>query len=127
MSRRAPQSHVAALLPALCSALATWPGRDPEGRRAAAALYQHLRAEIRASLAVDGVRGAAHALGVSPSTLQRWQEPGACLAPSDDDPGRRRRSAVTPVEGGGCSSVEGRELGAVDGTAVRSNATPAPW
>lgn len=76
MPRTAPRTHVAAVLPALHAALASWPADDAAGLRAAEHLRDHLRAYARAVVDDLPLREAADDLGVSASTLQRWQASG---------------------------------------------------
>lgn len=76
MPRIAHRSHVAAALPALHEALTLWPDEDTDGKRAAESLRERLRATVRAALDAHPIRTAANDLGVSVSTLQRWQESG---------------------------------------------------
>lgn len=67
------------LLPEVHAAIETWPDDDPAGRRKADVLRSHLRAKAIASTKGLSIRAAAAELGVSLSTLQRWQAPGGCL------------------------------------------------
>jgi DNA-directed RNA polymerase specialized sigma24 family protein len=76
MPRTAPRSHVAAALPALHEALALWPADDAAGLADATRLRDRLRAVAVAALDDLPLREAAEELGVSPSTLQRWQASG---------------------------------------------------